>query len=371
MNTKYYLDNAKKSIDEAVWLTTNKNPLSTWLERYFLADEEWQKVKDLPQPYQMGKGLYGVLDRCSLPIAEHDLLLGRYVEKVPNEEEEARFQHLVAEGLHDNNPIIVYNFGHLTLDLDTPCKLGISGLIAKAEARIEQAKAEGETEGCLNFLNGLLWLYKAVKNYIFRYGQEAKKQGKEELAEICEHLLVSPCKTFYECLQLRIFIFTVYMAYAGSKVACLNLGRMDDELLEYYQNDLKAGILTREMAGALIDDFYAKCSLHLGRGEHQLSTQEESINHTGWDRNPTFDSPTYITLGGLSNKYGKAYNPLTELMVERIVPVMKNPVIMFRYFEGMDDSIFTKLSGKMADSSSIMLYNDDALLPSYGRKRLH
>ena len=66
------------SIESAIRLLREKPQESTLVERYFLIDEAWEAYGDQPQPVQQGKGLYYVLDRASLPIEPHDLLLGRF-----------------------------------------------------------------------------------------------------------------------------------------------------------------------------------------------------------------------------------------------------------------------------------------------------
>ena len=84
------LQKAQKSIDEAIALLREKPLKSTLVERYFLLYEAWDQVMELPQPIQMGKGLYYVLSKASLPIKAYDLLLGRYDDHVPTEEEKKR-----------------------------------------------------------------------------------------------------------------------------------------------------------------------------------------------------------------------------------------------------------------------------------------
>ena len=48
----------------------------------------------------------------------------------------------------------------------------------------------------------------------------------------------------------------------------LTFGRMDELLLDLYRRDLAEGRMDCEEAGDLIEDFYGKNNLVLGRGEH-------------------------------------------------------------------------------------------------------
>ena len=127
------LEKAKKSVDEAAKLLREKPFESTLAERYFLLHDAWERVKDLPQPLQMGKGLCYILGRASLPIAEHDLLLGRFDDHVPTEAEQKRLEKIWST---ETNPIVKFNWGHITLDSETLVRIGIVGYIAKAEQKI-------------------------------------------------------------------------------------------------------------------------------------------------------------------------------------------------------------------------------------------
>jgi hypothetical protein len=157
----------------------------------------------------------------------------------------------------------------------------------------------------------------------------------------------------------------VYYVYASAKVSCLTLGRLDELLLPYYRNDLANGIMTDEEAACLIDDFYAKTNLTLGRGEHQMSNSPNNPNNTGWERNPLYDSPTYILLGGKSSKRDTSEeNPLTELFLRRIQPGFKHPVVIFRWSEECPDSHWHLLCEKLSAGSSILVYNDETMIPA-------
>ncbi|MDP6779166.1 MAG: hypothetical protein QGI83_20605, partial [Candidatus Latescibacteria bacterium] len=76
-------------VDEALDLLRNKDVRSTTLERIVLTREADAHVADLPQPLQLGEGLYHLLDRIAVPVSPHDLILGRILEEAPDSEGEA------------------------------------------------------------------------------------------------------------------------------------------------------------------------------------------------------------------------------------------------------------------------------------------
>ena len=353
----------KKKALELLW---NKPVNSTLVERWFLLDRACEKYENEPQPLAMGKGLMDILGHASLPIDPCDLLLGRYVDRVPTEEEERRLTEIWDRRVHHRNPITTVNCGHLTLDWETLVQIGIPGYIKKAEQRIEQAKRDGAEQKRLDFLEGMRLSYAAIHLYIDRYGKAAMAAGESELADVCRRLTTGKPTTFREALQLVLFVFTVYLIYAGWRVACLTLGRMDQYLLPFYLRDLESGRATREEIACLIDDFQCKTSLHLGRGEHQMANPAFGGNTTGWARNPVFDSPTYIVIGG-NRKDGEPENPLTRLFAESIVPGLKNPVYIYRWNRQRSDSVWNTICDRIRKNASVLVYNDETMIPAMRR----
>ena len=352
---------AENNVRKAEKLIREKPVNSTWIERIFLMDDAWKANEGQPQPILMGNGLAYVLSRCSLPVDPDDLLLGRFAEKVPDEAEEARFLELLRANRLRENPIFCYNGGHITLDCAGFVEKGISGYIDMAKERLERG---GEDENGTNFLRGMVLTYTAMRDYILRYAEAAEKAGKPDAAAVCRNIAYAPPKTFREALQLMILLFNVYMAYGSAMVACLNFGRIDDFLLPLYEADLAAGRMTREEAGAYFDDFSCKCSLHLGRGEHQMFDGTEP-KATGWDRNPTFDSPTYVDIGGYSYRTDHKTNPLTRLFAEHIHPKLKNPVFITRLTKEDDPELFRLLCDKARQNATILFYNDETEIPAF------
>ena len=134
-------EKADKSILQAVDLLRNKPVNSTPVERHVLLQEAWERVKGLPQPVQMGKGLRYVLERASLPVEPFDLLLGRHDDHVPTEEEEARLQALWSTNFHEN-PIIRLNGGHFSMNTETVLRDGIPGILQRIRNRLAGEKEE-------------------------------------------------------------------------------------------------------------------------------------------------------------------------------------------------------------------------------------
>ena len=349
---------------EIVAQLKNKPINSTLTERWFLIDEATRLYEGLPQAMILGKGLQYILERASTPINECDILLGRFVDRVPTEEEDAKLQDIWIAGRNKKHPIVGFNRGHNVFDWETLVRIGITGYIEKTEARLKELKSEDPERKKVDFVKGMLLVYRAIKTYIERYAKAAEEAGMADCAEVCKHLSVGAPQSFREAMQLVLFVYTVYTIYAGRRVACLTLGRMDNYLLPFYLQDIYKNTLTPEEAGYIIDDFNCKLNLHLGRGEHQLSKEGDEGNNTGWDRNPAYDSPTYVVLGGYTKVLGYDHrtNPLTKLFAEHIDPAMKEPVYIYRWNQNRSEEVWDVICDRVRNNASILIYNDHTMI---------
>lgn len=360
-----FQEKAHAMMEETIDMLRNKPVNSTLTERWFLLDEAWDQIRDIPQPLQFGKGLAYVLERASLPVEPHDLLLGRFIDKVPTDEEEERFQTIWRERQPIENPIIKFNGSHITLDWDHLIGHGIPGYVQRVEKKMEEERQGENNEKVLTFLEGMRLAYIACIRYIERYGEAASKAEQEELAAICKQLTIGAPRTFHEAMQLMLFVVNIDYIYAGNINTTLSYGRLDWLLLPFYEADLAAGRLTREKAACLIDDFNCKACLVLGRGEHQMADPSQGGNITGWARNNVFDDPTYVILGGYSNTGDHCTNPLTRLFIERIHPRLENPVYIYRWTKEDDADVWELLCDKLRQNSSILVYNDETMIPAF------
>jgi formate C-acetyltransferase len=204
-------------------------------------------------------------------------------------------------------------------------------------------------------------VYQALRHYARRYAQAGQEAGLEEAAGRCAAVAERPPETFAEALQLMWLVGHVYCSMLAANPT-LTFGRMDELLGDFYRADRAAGRLTREEAGELIEDFYCKNNLLLGRGEHQMSGGSEKS--TGWLRNLCYDAPQYVVLGGQRADGSAVANELTELFLERIVPRFENPVIVLRYTSDLPAEVWRLACDKMRANASFMVYNDHAVIPA-------
>ena len=173
---------------------------------------------------------------------------------------------------------------HMCQDMEMGLKLGWGGLLEKIKRyRVNNPASE-------DFYAGLEHVVLGIQNWIQRHAEAARrlavkdeetKQNLLEIAEMNEHLVSNPPRTFREACQWILWYQSVARMYNSSG----SLGRLDLILLPYYEADTKAGRLTDEEA-----IFHIAC--HLVR------------------------DTAYIQLGGPDTSGQEATNPVSFLILE-------------------------------------------------------
>lgn len=355
------------NVREAVRALTEKPMLSTSAERFLILNELKSERTELPQPRRFAFLLSSLLARVSTPLEDLDLIAGRCVDRELSDAEEAEFQAYLA---HPDNPTsakdptrrIFFSSGHGTYSWETIVEEGLPGLVARAEATRERT-TDGDARV---FLDSILEILSAIRDYGLRYADAAKARGMTALADNLRHAVTRRPEHFAEALQLLWLITLINCSYVSPNPT-LTLGRLDQILYPLYRADLDAGILSRERARDYITDYYCKHNLIMGRGEHQVG---DATNSTTFDRILNFDAPQYLLLAGTDEAGALAANELTELFAECIVPAFKNPVVVVRYVPGMDraaPTLWRTLCDRARKSASLMFYNDKNVYDTFLR----
>ena len=130
-----YAEKSNILIDETIDALRNKPVRSTYLEKLKLAADVDRMYANsgLPQPLVMSYGMNYMLENCSCPVKPQDILVGRFVECIPNEKEEAWLAEYQNMWHKRDGKTFLIDGGHITLDWEEILRLGISGYIVKAE----------------------------------------------------------------------------------------------------------------------------------------------------------------------------------------------------------------------------------------------
>ncbi len=173
---------------------------------------------------------------------------------------------------------------HMCQDMESGLKVGWGGILEKIR-HYRSINAQSD-----DFYAGLEHVLLGIQDLIRRHAEGARRMAAEheemrqnllEIAEMNEHLVANPPRTFREACQWNLWYQSVARMYNSSG----SLGRLDLLLLPYYEADTKAGILTNEEA-----IFHIAC--HLVR------------------------DTAYIQLGGPDLAGKDATNPVSFLILE-------------------------------------------------------
>lgn len=352
-----------KNIEEARRELVSRPVLATTAELILLGWELKDRFRDEPQPIRYGLYLREILGRVSIPLEKYDLIAGRSVHRELSADEEEIFGCYKSD--KNRLTLTMLDNGHTTYSWDDVVALGLSGLKKRAEESLERA----ENEESRTFLRGAILIYEAIGDYLLRYSKKARELGLDELSEVCHKAATQAPDDFYTALQLTWTVTFVQASYVTPNPT-VTLGRLDQILYPLYKKGLEDGSLDREKARALITDLYCKHNLNMGRGEHQVGDKNKC---TTFGRIYNFDSPQYLLLAGTDARGDSAVNELTLLFAECIEPSFKNPVVVVRYFKGMNKEhpeLWKTLCEKALASSSMMFYNDTDIINAYTKAGL-
>lgn len=127
------------------------------------------------------------------------------------------------------------------------------------------------------------------------------------LAKVCRNVPAHAPQTFHEALQYYWFVHLGVITESNPWDS-FNPGRLDQHLLPFYQNDLKAGILTGESAKELLQSFWIKFNNHPAPPKVGVTAQESN----------TYTDFSLINLGGVKDDGTDGVNELTFMILDVI-----------------------------------------------------
>ncbi len=189
-------------------------------------------------------------------LHEYEMIVGRPfadLEFTPAEGAAAR------QCLQEHHPWPGGQTGHCELDLGPILREGIDGVAATIRARRDRAEGE-RREAYESFLIVLDGLGTLLRNAADAAGaaqadaSQVRRRELERMRQACLHVAHHPPRTMAETLQLfwAIWLGSSWDDHAG----CINLGHLDRWLWPFYQADLAAGRIDRDVALHLLEQLY-------------------------------------------------------------------------------------------------------------------
>lgn len=208
---------------------------------------------------------------------------------------------------------------------------GMRGLIEEAEEGIQRFKEMKETDiNKFYFWESAIIVCEAMIQYAHRYAELARRKAEKEsevarrdelleIADICERVPEYPARTFHEALQFMNFIM---IGRGLEAMYPLLVGRLDQYLNPFFENDVKEGCLTLERAADLLGNALILWGMKVvaPSGETQEETHQFSY------------SINSINLGGVDIAGKDATNALSYLVLHLIGLVkMSSPTVLLNW----------------------------------------
>ena len=201
----------------------------------------------------------------------------------------------------------------------------------------------------------------AVTRYAERYAREAVRQAEHaesadraaelrSCAETLSRVPQRPAATFHEALQSCWIAYVLVTLEMGgcSPGGGLGLGRLDQFLYPYYRRDVDAGLLDRDRALELLEQFL-------------LSFRHEDY-YTG---HQCYTPGSQASLGGVTTAGAEASNELTELLMEASLRIaMPAPYLSVRLHRHAPETYWRLAADYILGGLGFPVVNDDVLIPA-------
>ncbi|MDD3253646.1 MAG: pyruvate formate lyase family protein [Lachnospiraceae bacterium] len=200
------------------------------------------------------------------------------------------------------------------------------------------------------YLNALLEVLDLITEFADRYRKEAERVGNTEAAEVLSRIPAKGAENFREALQfLRLVHYCLWSSFNYHNT----FGRFDQYMYSYYINDIENGILDKETALELIEEFFISCN-------------KDSDLYTGMQQG---DNGQSMVLGGLNIDGTESYNDLSDLCLQASLELkLIDPKINLRVNKNTPVEMYEK--GTMLTKQGLgfpQYANDDVIIPALKR----
>ncbi len=254
--------------------------------------------------------------------------------------------------------------GHWLLGIENVLLNGFCAFRAEAEAALSSLDltcADGVDK--IPFYKAIITVCDAVRVFSGRYAalarekaENASPERKKELltiADICDRVPFEPARSFREAVQTVYFVQLI--TQIESDGTGISLGRLDNMLYPFYENDIKNGALTKAEAEELLDCLWLKIGSII-----QIWNAEDSKAFGG---HPISQA---VTIGGQNEDGSDATNELSYMLLETTARVhMAQPSVCVRVNRRSPDELLM-LSAEVIREGLGMpaMYNDEIAIPS-------
>ena len=222
---------------------------------------------------------------------------------------------------------VSWHYGHNIHNMKRVMTDGFLAMKKEAEDRLDSLDLDDPDDLKKQpFLEGAVIVLGAASEIGKRYAARAREMAEAEkdggrrtellaIADICDRVPEQPAATFREALQSYHFSWLMLTMELYHNIA-FALGRMDQYLLPYYENDLDEGRLTKEDAQELLDCYILKLN-YVATGNQSTSG---SIGIGGYkaDGNDATNELTYMFLESMMHT--RMVNPWFAVLIHSKSP---------------------------------------------------
>jgi formate C-acetyltransferase len=257
--------------------------------------------------------------------------------------------------------------GHFVAGYEKALRKGFAAIRREAQEKNEELVARGMPGSGIeqyNFYRAVQIVCDAAIILTKRYAalaaelaaaetDEARKKELEMMAEGLNHTVEHPARTFYEAVQCLFMYQTVLCLDAN--MHGISFGRVDQYLGDFYEADVRSGLITPAYAQEILDLFYLK-----------VAEMNKPWSYEATRSNPGYTTSQLMTLGGVRPDGSDATNPVSYMMLQAMARlVLHDPPQALRVHKGTPKELWeaaietTKISGGVPTFE-----NDDVIIPA-------
>jgi formate C-acetyltransferase len=221
------------------------------------------------------------------------------------------------------------------------------GLLGRKRAALAtRARCQSDPQA-VEFLDAALETIDATLALAARYAAEARRQGREDLAAVLDHVPANPPRTFHEALQALRLLHSVVWLGGHYHVG---IGRFDQFMWSYLKADLDAGRLDIAGAEELLAEFF-------------IALNKDSDLYPGVQQG---DNGQTLTIGGITRDGQDGCNELTRMVLRVARDVaMIDPKINLRISSETDLDLLSLATELTRKGLGFPQYsNDDVVIPA-------